>query len=111
MSKVSPSRALLMGAHSICHPGRPFPQGLSHAGSPGLADFHKAKSPGERFLEPAAPPSPCCSSAESLLSLPYCGLRGTSKNTSPSAAYAKPLSINDWVNLIIPDMCSVALGM
>ena len=58
----------------MCQPGRPLPHGLSQAGSPGFAVFHRAKSPGDRFLEPAAPPSPCCSSAERLLSLPYRGL-------------------------------------
>ena len=30
----------------MCQPGRPGPQGLSQAGSPGLAHFHRAKSPG-----------------------------------------------------------------
>ena len=41
---------MLMAEHSMCQPGRPGPQGLSHAGSPGLAPFHRAKSPGLRFL-------------------------------------------------------------
>jgi hypothetical protein len=30
--------------HSICQPGRPFPQGLSHEISPSLAAFQRAKS-------------------------------------------------------------------
>ena len=38
-----------MAEHSMCQPGRPGPQGLSHAGSPGLAPFQRAKSPGLRF--------------------------------------------------------------
>ncbi len=37
---------MLMAEHSMCHPGRPGPQGLSHDGSPGLDRFHSAKSPG-----------------------------------------------------------------
>ena len=28
----------------MCQPGRPGPQGLAQDGSPGLADFHRAKS-------------------------------------------------------------------
>ena len=39
-----------MAEHSMCQPGRPGPQGLSHAGSPGFAPFHRAKSPGFRFV-------------------------------------------------------------
>ena len=30
--------------HSICHPGRPLPQGLSQKISPGFAAFQRAKS-------------------------------------------------------------------
>ena len=33
----------------MCQPGRPGPQGLSQAGSPGLAPFHRAKSRGSCF--------------------------------------------------------------
>ena len=33
-----------MTEHSMCQPGRPFPQGLGHAGSPGLLAFQRAKS-------------------------------------------------------------------
>ncbi len=40
---------MLMAEHSMCQPGRPGPQGLSHDGSPGLDRFHSAKSPGWRF--------------------------------------------------------------
>ena len=46
MSKVRPSRRRLMAEHSMCQPGRPGPQGLSHDGSPGLAPFQRAKSAG-----------------------------------------------------------------
>ena len=42
-----------------CQPGRPLPHGLSQAGSPGFAAFHKAKSPLDRFFAAASPPSPC----------------------------------------------------
>ena len=54
-----------MAEHSMCQPGRPGPQGLSHAGSPGLAPFHRAKSPGLRFLSLTsirAPASSCSGS-------------------------------------------------
>ncbi len=33
----------------MCQPGRPRPHGDSHAGSPGFADFHSAKSTGDRL--------------------------------------------------------------
>ena len=33
-----------MAEHSMCQPGRPAPQGLSHTGSPGLDGFHSTKS-------------------------------------------------------------------
>ena len=35
-----------MAEHSMCQPGRPGPQGLSQAGSPGLAAFQSVKSIG-----------------------------------------------------------------
>ena len=38
-----------MTTHSVCHPGRPAPNGASQDGSPGLTAFHSAKSSGERF--------------------------------------------------------------
>jgi hypothetical protein len=38
-----------MAEHSMCHPGRPWPQGDAHEGSPGLAAFHRAKSRGFFF--------------------------------------------------------------
>jgi hypothetical protein len=38
----------------MCQPGRPGPHGEGHAGSPGLAAFHSAKSSGSRF-EPVWP--------------------------------------------------------
>src|ERR1700722_8057228 len=47
MSKLSPKMALAMTEHSICHPGRPGPQGEGHAGSPGFDAFHNAKSDGD----------------------------------------------------------------
>ena len=49
MSKPSPRRSRDMTTHSVCHPGRPGPQGDSQLGSPGLAFFHRTKSSGERF--------------------------------------------------------------
>lgn len=33
-----------MAEHSMCHPGRPAPQGEGHAGSPALAGFLSIQS-------------------------------------------------------------------
>ena len=38
----------------MCQPGRPLPQGASHAGSPGLAPFQSAKSMGCSFSAPTS---------------------------------------------------------
>ena len=51
ISKWRPRYFMLMAEHSMCQPGRPGPQGLSHDGSPGLELFHKAKSPGWRLID------------------------------------------------------------
>ena len=40
--------------HSMCHPGRPGPHGLSHEGSPGLDAFQSVKSSG-LLLKPVFP--------------------------------------------------------
>jgi hypothetical protein len=42
----------------MCQPGRPLPHGESHAGSPGLADFHSAKSAGDRLRESTSTRAP-----------------------------------------------------
>ena len=58
MSKGSPRYLRLMAEHSMCQPGRPMPQGLSQAGSPGLAAFfHRAKSSGSRLRSSRPAPS------------------------------------------------------
>ena len=54
MSNVSPRYFIAIAEHSMCQPGRPGPHGLSHAGSPGLAPFHSAKSSGSRFASPSS---------------------------------------------------------
>lgn len=41
--------SLAIAEHSMCHPGRPAPQGESQEGSPSLDFFHNAKSDGERL--------------------------------------------------------------
>ena len=56
MSITDPPTSLAIALHSMCHPGRPGPQGLGQCGSPGLAAFQRAKSQAPR-LSPA-PPSP-----------------------------------------------------
>jgi hypothetical protein len=44
MSSSLPKIALAITEHSMCQPGRPFPQGLGQEGSPGFEAFHTAKS-------------------------------------------------------------------
>ncbi len=44
MSIGRPRTFSIMAEHSMCQPGRPGPQGLSHTGSPGLDGFHSTKS-------------------------------------------------------------------
>lgn len=39
---------MAMTEHSICHPGRPGPQGDGHEGSPGFEAFQSAKSAADR---------------------------------------------------------------
>src|SRR2546428_859659 len=63
MSKVSPRCFMDMAEHSMCHPGRPGPHGLGHAGSPGLEDFHSAKSIGLRLRSSTSTRAPACSSS------------------------------------------------
>jgi len=58
MSMTSPMMRWIIELHSMCHPGRPGPHGLGHAGSPGLAAFHSAKSAGERLRSSTATRSP-----------------------------------------------------
>ena len=41
-----PRAASIMAVHSMCQPGRPGPQGLSHSGSPGFDGFQSTKSRG-----------------------------------------------------------------
>ena len=87
MSNVSPRNVCDMAEHSMCQPGRPGPQGLSHCGSPGLAPFHSAKSSGLRLSSPISMRAPDFrSSGLCPDSAPYEGKSGTEKYTSPSAA-------------------------
>ena len=57
-SNPSPSRSRDITTHSVCHPGRPGPQGDAQVGSPGLAFFHSTKSRGERFSSSASTRAP-----------------------------------------------------
>ncbi len=63
-----------MTVHSMCHPGRPAAQGESHAGSPGLAVFHRAKSNGWCLPAPPtisrSPPPERMDSSDCLASRP-----------------------------------------
>ena len=48
-----------MAEHSMCQPGRPGPQGESHAvSSPGLFAFQSAKSSGSSLRSAPSTPSP-----------------------------------------------------
>ncbi len=80
---------MAMAEHSMCQPGRPRPHGLSQEGSPGLADFQRAKSRGSRLRSSTSTRAPASSSSRFFPeSLPYAGKRATSKYTSPSTTYA-----------------------
>ena len=71
ISKVSPRYFMLMAEHSMCQPGRPMPQGLFHAGSPGFWPFHRAKSMGWRLMSPTSMRAPDSRSSRSWpISLP-----------------------------------------
>ena len=49
MSNVSPRWRHAIALHSMCHPGRPRPHGLSHPGKSGVLGFHSTKSPASRL--------------------------------------------------------------
>ena len=51
ISKLSPQIIDAITEHSICQPGRPLPQGLSHQGSPSFEHFQSAKSVGDLFSD------------------------------------------------------------
>src|SRR5271157_4413425 len=72
ISKVSPRKFWLIIEHSICHPGLPLPQGLSHHGSPSLLAFHRAKSRGYLFFSLTSTRAPAIISSRFLPeSFPY----------------------------------------
>ena len=99
MSKVSPRISWLIAEHSMCHPGRPLPHGLSQEISPGLADFQSAKSPAERFLAAALAAFALLIVEASVGELTVIrDPSSTSKNTSPSTAYAWSFSTNRSMN-------------
>ncbi len=66
----------------MCHPGRPGPHGESHAGSPGFAAFHSAKSTGDRLRSSTSTRAPALSSSSASVrceSEPYSGSESTWK--------------------------------
>jgi hypothetical protein len=67
MSTAPPSTSLHMTLHSMCHPGRPVPQGDGQHGSPTLLRFHSTKSELQRLSLSSAvsAPSPSMASATS----------------------------------------------
>ena len=71
MSIVVPRYFEDMALHSMCQPGRPFPHGLSQAGSPGFCAFQSAKSSGSLLRSPTSTRAPASSlSRLCLQSLP-----------------------------------------
>ncbi len=56
-----------MAEHSMCQPGRPSPHGESHAGSPGFAAFHSAKSIGLRLASSTSTRAPADSRSSSIV--------------------------------------------
>ncbi len=70
MSMTGPISCRIMALHSMCQPGRPGPQGESQVGSPGLADFQRAKSEGLRLRLSRATRSPALLS--SCVRQPHC---------------------------------------
>ncbi len=71
---TSPMMLLIMALHSMCHPGRPGPQGDSQLGSPGLADFQSAKSAGPRFWSLTATRSPALGSVSGARAVTFRGM-------------------------------------
>ena len=74
MSKCGASDLPAIAEHSMCHPGRPCPHGLSQPRPSGSLAFHSAKSSGSRFTSPTSTRAPA--SRSSMLrceSLPYPG--------------------------------------
>ena len=66
MSMVGPRMLVLMAEHSMCQPGLPRDQGLSHQGSPSLLRFHRAKSRGSRLSSPMSTRAPASISSVRL---------------------------------------------
>ena len=60
---VEPKATEHMAEHSMCQPGRPAPHGLGQEGSPGLADFHRAKSRGSSLRSSTSMRAPAWSSS------------------------------------------------
>src|SRR5260370_41013926 len=105
-----------MAEHSRCQPGRPSPNGESHAAptfsSKGCAFFQSAKSLTDSlsYLSVATrapglrPPRSRCDN------VPYDGKLAILKYTSPSATYALWFSMSPPIISIIAGILSVARG-
>ncbi len=85
---TGPISRRIMALHSMCQPGRPGPQGESQVGSPGLADFQRAKSEGLRLRLSRATRSPAllssCAHGQYIIRYgvsknPYIALFGNAK--------------------------------
>ena len=111
MSITGPRSFSIIAEHSMCHPGRPWPQGDSQVGSFGFAVFHRAKSAGFFFLLSTTTRSPARLSSWFLPDKdPYFDKELTEKYTSPSTAYAWFFSISRVIKSIMSPTCCVARG-
>ena len=80
MSNAGPRYFPAIAEHSRCQPGRPGPNGVLHAGSPGLTDFQRAKSRGSFLREsPTESPAGSMSAGRWPERAPYSGKERTSK--------------------------------
>ena len=101
-----------MAEHSMCQPGRPGPQGLSHDGSPGFEPFQRAKSPGCRFSDDRLDPGAGLQLlGVAVAELAVLGGPGDVEVDVAAGGVGEPLSIRPWVIAMISAMCSVARGM
>src|SRR6266481_10171919 len=86
-SEKPAGRLVDMAEHSMCHPGRPSPQGDAQEGSPGFACFQITKSKGSSLASSTCTREPARKSSIFLPdSRPYPGNLRTEYMTSPLPA-------------------------
>ena len=114
-SRVGPSSCMDMAEHSMCHPGRPTPNGARHAGSSASDGCQRTKSRGSRRcgssgLPPRARARRTICSREYCDSLPKFGAVEMSKYAVPLVRYAWSESSNRSTIDTISSIVSVARG-